>query len=960
MSLAAPALAIALEALERGFQPGPPQQSFASTAARDTYTTANPSWISQYDNNSNYYIFVGPANNTQVFVRRAGAWADITNIALRGEKGDQGDPGPATPLPALATQAEAEAGTETNQRMWSPLRFAQGARAAISRRVQSFAQVGNTDRIPQAKTFGGNLVDLQSVTRTGQAIVFSFSRADGSTDTDTISGRMIVEAFEALAANQRLDIDSGTQGDLPATRVSGITQRTDAEVEELARDAVGAALVEGANITITTNDAANTITIAATGGQGGGGGITEEEARDAIAAALRGTLPVTVTHDDAANTITIAINNATTTAAGAMSATDKSKLDGLIQDPDYSAATDGTTGTRKVRTSAANISTIVDRAQTKSDWDETDSANAAYIQNKPTIPTQPTAEELRTTIGAPTTTNSGLAPSLPATNQADHFLRGDGTWDEVDYSDLTNAPTIPTLPDASQTRTLLGLPSPTSGTTRYLREDNTWQAVAWAAITGKPAIPTLRSRTETVTLIGNASATQSGLLPQLSGTATEFLSGDGTWRTPAGGSGGTGTPWPDAVHTSLAADVTLPTSATADTYGAWTETYRLTNSASEERKYLFFADLLCVASWWPGADGGDRGGAEFRVRIFNSSDVQQRELIHELPAYVRTGSSAFDTLSHYDVAALSLAFELQGNEYMLIEGRGISQKAGTGRSIMVSSSLSNIDYVDVTSVGGGGSGGTGLTTVSRDATLTGDGTSGSPLSVANPFSATDEARLDALTDAYLDERARDAVGTALTEGAGIDITVDDNADTITVAAETASDTNAGIAELATAAEALTGTDGDRAVTPLALAGLRPNADPLQDGTAARGNTNRFADQAHVHPAHPDTHAHSHTSTHSRRAAASADTTFVAADFTSTSTTDSIVIPTFTANSYIALAIPTTEDDLTFIRNPGGINQLQAFTKQAGTLTIDGATYKWWRSNRRFLVASSGATLEFGS
>lgn len=50
--------------------------------------------------------------------------------------------------------------------------------------------------------------------------------------------------------------------------VGDITQYTD----ENARDAIGAALVAGANITITVDDAGNTITIAATGGGGGGSG----------------------------------------------------------------------------------------------------------------------------------------------------------------------------------------------------------------------------------------------------------------------------------------------------------------------------------------------------------------------------------------------------------------------------------------------------------------------------------------------------------------------------------------------------------------------------------------------------------------------------------------------------------------------------------------------------------------
>lgn len=56
----------------------------------------------------------------------------------------------------------------------------------------------------------------------------------------------------------------------------------------------------------------------------------------------------------------------------------------------------------------------------------------------------------------------------------------------------------------------------------------------------------------------------------------------------------------------------------------------------------------------------------------------------------------------------------------------------------------------------------------------------------------------------------------LSEGEGIDIT--NGTGTITIAAETATDSNPGISELAIASEVNTGTDTERAITPDALAG----------------------------------------------------------------------------------------------------------------------------------------------
>jgi len=73
--------------------------------------------------------------------------------------------------------------------------------------------------------------------------------------------------------------------------------------DEDARDAIGAALVEGAGIDITVNDGANTITIASTITQ-----YTDEMARDAIGAALVESTGIDITVSDAGDTITIAVD----------------------------------------------------------------------------------------------------------------------------------------------------------------------------------------------------------------------------------------------------------------------------------------------------------------------------------------------------------------------------------------------------------------------------------------------------------------------------------------------------------------------------------------------------------------------------------------------------------------------------------------------------------------------------
>ena len=73
--------------------------------------------------------------------------------------------------------------------------------------------------------------------------------------------------------------------------------------DEQVRDVVTAMLQPGANITLTPNDPADTLTIDAVGGSGGG--ISTEDAVDAVAAALASGAGIDIAYNDATNTITI-------------------------------------------------------------------------------------------------------------------------------------------------------------------------------------------------------------------------------------------------------------------------------------------------------------------------------------------------------------------------------------------------------------------------------------------------------------------------------------------------------------------------------------------------------------------------------------------------------------------------------------------------------------------------------
>jgi ribulose bisphosphate carboxylase small subunit len=71
---------------------------------------------------------------------------------------------------------------------------------------------------------------------------------------------------------------------------------------EAVQDLMATVLTAGSGVTLTYNDAANTITIAATGG----GSLTDEQIDDRVAALLQAGSGISLTYNDASNTLTIA------------------------------------------------------------------------------------------------------------------------------------------------------------------------------------------------------------------------------------------------------------------------------------------------------------------------------------------------------------------------------------------------------------------------------------------------------------------------------------------------------------------------------------------------------------------------------------------------------------------------------------------------------------------------------
>ena len=104
-------------------------------------------------------------------------------------------------------------------------------------------------------------------------------------------------------------------------------------------------------------------------------------------------------------------------------------------------------------------------------------------------------------------------------------------------------------------------------------------------------------------------------------------------------------------------------------------------------------------------------------------------------------------------------------------------------------------------------------------------------------------------------------------------------------------------------------------------------------------------------------------THTRYAAASADTTFTADEFTQSATTDTLTLPNWTpaianaqaADMYVAFAVPNSTGDITGIHPVGNsFNQIGGFSRVSGTLQISGQPYKVWRSNSAFVPRTRGS------
>jgi hypothetical protein len=138
---------------------------------------------------------------------------------------------------------------------------------------------------------------------------------DRSTHTGTQSADSIIDgttnkAYTALEKTKLAGVATGATANSTdaalrdrATHTGVQTAATISDLTESVQDIVASLLGAGSNVTLTYNDAANTLSIASTAT--GGAGLDAEAVRDAIGIALVGVGNISVLVNDAADTITI-------------------------------------------------------------------------------------------------------------------------------------------------------------------------------------------------------------------------------------------------------------------------------------------------------------------------------------------------------------------------------------------------------------------------------------------------------------------------------------------------------------------------------------------------------------------------------------------------------------------------------------------------------------------------------
>jgi hypothetical protein len=128
-------------------------------------------------------------------------------------------------------------------------------------------------------------------------MVVTFQQVELLTPTSPQAQRSLGQSWIKQVQQQQMSAQQQQVTLSPASTITDFSEAVD--------DRVASLLQAGSNVTLTYDDASNTLTIASTGGSGGGGtSYTNEEAQDAVGGILTDTASINLTYNDGANTIT--------------------------------------------------------------------------------------------------------------------------------------------------------------------------------------------------------------------------------------------------------------------------------------------------------------------------------------------------------------------------------------------------------------------------------------------------------------------------------------------------------------------------------------------------------------------------------------------------------------------------------------------------------------------------------
>ena len=153
----------------------------------------------------------------------------------------------------------------------------------------------------------------------------------------------------------------------------------------------------------------------------------------------------------------------------------------------------------------------------------------------------------------------------------------------------------------------------------------------------------------------------------------------------------------DPEYDTLASNVDILTGTAGDTFGSHGEVWRYTNSTGETKHYIIGVNLNPEANV-AGVGGGDRMSVDTRIRVMNSANVEQQEIISHGYLYVRnaSGTPSYTEISKHGGNYFAVPCKLNNGDYLLVEARAAIQNWESGDAVRFDSTQQNFNVQELT------------------------------------------------------------------------------------------------------------------------------------------------------------------------------------------------------------------------------------------------------------------------